>query len=100
MEIENVEAIKSLVGRPGASIVPLCRVKNVAANSSLRVLRVRGRVMLRRLGLATLNSDILPPAVEKLSGQIIRFLATRRSPSQSLNGSGQRSNMLFRESRQ
>jgi LysR family transcriptional activator of glutamate synthase operon len=77
MELENIEAIKSLVAAGlGASIVPVCTVNKMEANSMIRVLRVRGHIMERRLALATLNSEILPAAIEKLSGQVIRFLAT------------------------
>lgn len=77
MELENIEAIKSLVSAGiGASIVPVCCVNKIEQRSMLRVLRVRGHLMERRLALVTLKTDLLPGAIEKLSAQIIRFLAT------------------------
>lgn len=76
MELENIEAIKSLVGAGlGASIVPLCSVSKLQQNSLIRVLRVRGCGMERRLALATLNAEILPAAITKLASQLIRCLA-------------------------
>jgi DNA-binding transcriptional LysR family regulator len=77
MEVENIEAIKSLVSAGiGASIVPACCVNKIEQRSMIRVLRVRGHHMERPLSLVTLNTDLLPGAIEKLSAQIIRVLAT------------------------
>ena len=79
MELENIEAIKSLVGAGlGASIVPSCCVIKTKDNPRVRILRVRGYPMERRLALATLNAEFLPVAIEKLAAQIIRNLASPR----------------------
>lgn len=78
MELENIEAIKSLVVAGfGASIVPLCSVNRLEASSPICVRRIAGHAMQRRFALATPNAELLPPAIEKLAGQIIRFLGIR-----------------------
>ena len=67
MEVENNEAIKSLVGfGVGASILPLCAVSSRLAASRLRALRVTGRPLRRELALVTLDAEILPDAVREL----------------------------------
>jgi len=85
MELENVEAIKGLVGAGlGASIVPLCCVNSVPQASMLRVMRVKGFTLQRGLALATLDAEILPTATEKLAAQLIKALpqtSRRRSPA-------------------
>ena len=58
MEVENNEAIKSLVRAGlGASIMPLCAVSQEPPDSALRVLRVRGKPLTRELGLVAAASD-------------------------------------------
>ncbi len=75
MELENIEAIKSLVSAGlGASIIPSCSVAKSYENPLLRVLRVREHSMERKLALATLNAELLPVAIEKFAAQIIRNL--------------------------
>lgn len=85
MELENVEAIKGLVGAGlGASIVPLCCVNSVPQASMLRVMRVKGFTLQRGLALATLDAEVLPTATEKLAAQLIKALpqtSRRRSPA-------------------
>jgi DNA-binding transcriptional LysR family regulator len=75
MELENIEAIKSLVvAGLGASIVPLCSVRSLPQGSMLRVMRVRGYALQRELALATLDAEMLPTALEKLAAQLIKAL--------------------------
>ncbi len=53
MEVENNEAIKSMVRAGlGASILPLCAVAKEPRDSHLHVLRVKGKPLTRRLGVA------------------------------------------------
>jgi DNA-binding transcriptional LysR family regulator len=76
MELENIEAIKSLVAAGlGASIVPLCSVSSTFQAPGLRVLRVKGFTLERELALATLNAESLPSAIEKLAAQLIKTLS-------------------------
>jgi LysR family transcriptional activator of glutamate synthase operon len=77
--MENIEAIKSLVEiGVGVSIVPLSSVANIHSDSPLKVARIEGHKMVRRLSLITFDVDVLPAVVEKLSALIIRFLADPR----------------------
>ena len=79
VKMENVEAIKSLVETGiGMSIVPLSSVASMQANSPLKVSRIRDHKMVRHLSLITFDVETLPVAVDKLSAQIIRFLADPR----------------------
>lgn len=79
VKMENIEAIKSLVETGiGMSIVPLSSVASVQANSPLKAARIRGHKMMRHLSLVTFDVETLPAAVDKLSAQIIRFLADPR----------------------
>jgi LysR family transcriptional activator of glutamate synthase operon len=85
MELENIEAMKSLVAAGlGASIVPLCSVNSAPQSPMLRVMRVKGFTLERELALATLNAEVLPTAIEKLAAQLIKTLsqAGRRRASQ------------------
>ena len=73
MELENIEAIKSLVSAGlGASVLPRCSVQGNAQNATLKALRVRNFPMERELGLALPNSEILPIAITKLGNSIIK----------------------------
>ena len=75
MELENIEAIKSLVRAGlGASIVPLCSVNSVSPASMLRVIRVKGFSLERELALATLAADMLPAAIDRLAALLIKTL--------------------------
>lgn len=76
MELENIEAIKSLVvAGLGASIVPLCSVSSTSLTPTLRVIRVKGFSVERQLALATLNAETLPATIEKLAAQLIKTLS-------------------------
>ena len=80
MELENIEAIKSLVSAGlGASIIPVCSVSQLLQASMLRVMRIKGFPMKRSLALATLDTEILPAAIEKLAAQLIRALPPSRN---------------------
>jgi DNA-binding transcriptional LysR family regulator len=74
MEVENNEAIKSLVRAGlGASILPLCSVADEKM-AQLRVLRVSGKPLKRELYLASLDTEILPKAIQELAVELIRDL--------------------------
>ena len=76
MELENTEAMKSLVvAGLGASIVPLCSVSSTPLTPLLRVMRVKGFSLERELALATLNAETLPASIEKLAAQLIKALS-------------------------
>ena len=75
MEVENNEAIKSLVRVGlGASILPLCAVAQEPPESPLRILRVKGRPLMRELGLASAGAEILPNAIRELSSTLTAAL--------------------------
>jgi DNA-binding transcriptional LysR family regulator len=78
MELENIEAIKSLVSAGlGASVVPLCSVGQSPPDSMFRVLRVKSFPLERNLALATLDTEVLPAAIDKLAAQLIKALPPR-----------------------
>src|SRR5262245_48023981 len=78
MEIENIEAIKSLIGSGlGASVLPVHAVGNEAADKKVRLMRVKGRPLHRRLGLVTLKSSYIPNAVRELSTLIAEKLGAK-----------------------
>ena len=71
MEVENNEAIKSLVGVGlGASILPRCAVEEPTPASHLRVLRLKGAPLMRQLDLVTLDAQILPKAIRELAASL------------------------------
>lgn len=77
MELENVEAIKSLVRIGlGASILPRCSVP-AAPGGDLRMLRIKGVPMYRELCLALPQSEMIPVAIEKLAEQIMKGLPSQ-----------------------
>ena len=88
MEVENNEAIKSLVRVGlGASILPLCAVANDPPDGPLRILRVKGKPLMRELRLASAGAEILPNAIRELSSALIAGLRSgraRRPSSRSL----------------
>ena len=87
MEVENNEAIKSLVRAGlGASVLPLCAVAQEPADSHLRVLRVKGKPLMRDLQLLSADVDILPKAIDALSAALVAGLTgiQGRSPAQSI----------------
>jgi DNA-binding transcriptional LysR family regulator len=80
MEVENNEAIKSLVRVGlGASILPLCAVAKEPIESPLRILRVKGRPLLRELRLASAESEILPNAIRELSRALTTALSSAKT---------------------
>lgn len=82
MEVENNEAIKSMVRVGlGASILPLCAVAQEPADSPLRILRVKGRPLMRELGLASAGAEILPNAIRELSTALTAALCPAKARS-------------------
>jgi len=84
MEVENNEAIKSLVRAGlGASILPLCAVAGEPPDSQLKVLRVAGKPIMRDLSLASADAGNLPKAIQELAATLTAGLATpaKSSPS-------------------
>jgi LysR family cyn operon transcriptional activator len=76
MEVENNEAIKSLVRAGlGASVLPLCAVAQEPSDSQLRVLRVRGKPLMRELRLVSADAAILPKAIDALALALIAGMA-------------------------
>jgi LysR family transcriptional regulator, low CO2-responsive transcriptional regulator len=83
MEVENNEAIKSLVRVGlGASILPLCAVSNEPADGQLRILRVKGKPLMRELRLASADAEVLPNAIRELA----QALTTALSPAPKQRG--------------
>jgi len=98
MEVESIEAIKSLI-RAGlaASILPLCATGEQPRSGQLRVMRVRGRPLARELGLAALDAVILPNAIRELATALMAALgggADKRS--QKAKGKRQKSKVPAR----
>lgn len=82
MEVENNEAIKSLVRVGlGASIMPLCAVAQELPDSPLCVLRVKGKPLTRELRLVSAGAEILPKAIRELAAALVTALGGRRSRS-------------------
>ncbi|MGD0297158.1 MAG: LysR family transcriptional regulator [Bryobacteraceae bacterium] len=82
MEVENNEAIKSLVGVGlGASIIPRCAVEDLAPSSQLRVLHLKGAPLMRQLDMVTLDAQILPKAIRELAASLSAALSTLKSKS-------------------
>jgi LysR family cyn operon transcriptional activator len=68
MEVENNEAIKSLVRAGlGASILPLCAVAGEPADGQLRVFRVADKPLMRNLSLVSADAENLPKAIQELA---------------------------------
>jgi DNA-binding transcriptional LysR family regulator len=78
MEVENNEAIKSLVRAGlGASILPRCAVEREPADGPLRVLRVKGKPLVRQLRLVTAVSEVLPLVVQELASSLVSALGPK-----------------------
>jgi DNA-binding transcriptional LysR family regulator len=76
MEVENNEAIKSLVRAGlGASILPLCAVAGEPPDGQLKVLRVTGKPLMRDLSLASADAENLPKAIQELASILRSGLA-------------------------
>lgn len=81
MEMENIEAIKSLVRAGlGAAVLPACCVAG-SQGSMIRSLRIRRFPMGRDLALALPKANILPRSIQKLASQLTKGLA-RKSVSE------------------
>ena len=75
MVMENIEAIKSLVGAGlGASVLPVHAVGEEAADRKVSLMRVDKHPLYRQLGLVTLKSSYIPNAVRELCGLIAKEL--------------------------
>jgi DNA-binding transcriptional LysR family regulator len=84
MEVENNEAIKSLVRAGlGASILPLCAVANRSSSTQLRVLRVNGMPLVRNLALVSVDAQILPNAIRELASKLVAKLGQYPRQSKS-----------------
>jgi DNA-binding transcriptional LysR family regulator len=71
MEVENNEAIKSLVRAGlGASILPLCAVAGEPSDGQLRVFRVAGKPLMRHLSLLSADAENLPKAIQELAAAL------------------------------
>jgi DNA-binding transcriptional LysR family regulator len=74
MEVENNEAIKSLVGAGlGASILPVCAVPQQSAQ--LRIVRVKDLPLTRELVLVSMDTEILPNAIQELAASLVAALS-------------------------
>lgn len=79
MVMENIEAIKSLIGAGlGASVLPVHAIGNEAADKKVRLLRVEKKRLHRQLSLITLKSSYMPNAVRELGKLIAGELGTKR----------------------
>ena len=79
MVMENIEAIKSLVGTGlGASVLPIHAVGNDAIDKKVRLMRIEKHLLHRQLGLVTLKSSFTPNAVSELFRLIVDQLGTNQ----------------------
>ncbi|NOT62817.1 MAG: LysR family transcriptional regulator [Acidobacteria bacterium] len=79
MVMENIEAIKSLVGAGlGASVLPAHAVGNDALDRKVKMLRVQRHRLHRQLALVTLKSAFIPNAVSALSELILKELGGKK----------------------
>ena len=79
MEVENNEAIKSLVRVGlGASILPLCALSK-EPRDGLRILRVKDKPLVRELSLASADTEILPKAIRELASTLTAALRAGES---------------------
>lgn len=77
MEVENNEAIKSLVRAGlGASILPLCAVADEPPEGELRILRVKGRPLTRQLHLVSADAAVFPRAIAELASTLTSALTS------------------------
>jgi DNA-binding transcriptional LysR family regulator len=83
MEVENNEAIKSLVRAGlGSSILPLCAVASEPPDGALRTLRVKGNPLVRHLELASASAEVFPKAIAELSTDLIAALTPTKMDRQ------------------
>ena len=75
MVMENIEAIKSLVGAGlGVSVLPIHAVGKRATDRKVSMMRVGNHPLYRQLGLVTLKSSYVPNAIRELSALIAEEL--------------------------
>ncbi len=68
MEVENNEAIKSLVRAGlGSSILPLCAIADEPPDGPLRILRVKKKPLMRQLQLVSAAAEVFPKAIAELA---------------------------------
>ena len=83
MEMENMEAIKSLVSAGlGAALMPLCCVSG-AHGRGITYKKIRGLPMSRNLLIAALDWKANPPATHRLAGRILKALANPKELSEA-----------------
>ena len=71
MLMENIEAIKSLVGAGlGASVLPVPAIGKEAADRKVTLMRVENQILSRQLGLVTLRSNYVPPPVREMISMV------------------------------
>ena len=82
MELENIEAIKSLVRlNMGAALLPRC---SVVGSKDIVFKKIRGMPMSRQLLLAVTEWAAHPPATRRLAHRILRALAPGKSVKTSI----------------
>lgn len=80
MVMENIEAIKSLVGAGlGASILPIHSVGQEAADRKVTLMRVEKHPLHRQLGLITLKSNYIPSAVSEFCRLVVEELGNEKN---------------------
>ena len=81
MEIENIEAIKSLVAAGlGAAILPRCSTEEPARGTRIRVMPTTHQ-LVRKLGLVRLEGSMPPKTIAELSTALIAGLGQNPSVS-------------------
>lgn len=71
MLMENIEAIKSLVGAGlGASVLPVPAIGKEAADRKVTLMRVENQILSRQLGLVTLRSNYVPTPVREMISMV------------------------------
>ncbi len=71
MELENIEAIKSLVAAGlGVSVLPACALATPRVRADICVARVKGKPVWREIGLATLDAEVLPNSIQQLARMV------------------------------
>jgi DNA-binding transcriptional LysR family regulator len=80
MEVENNEAIKSLVRAGlGSSILPLCAIANEPPDGEIRILRVKGKPLVRQLQLVSADAAVFPRAIVELASILTSALTPQRT---------------------
>jgi LysR family transcriptional activator of glutamate synthase operon len=79
MELENIEAIKSLVRNGfGAAVLPRSAVQAGTRGETLRALDVRGYPISRQLALASLDTQGLPRPIRTMGRMIVDCLRSQQ----------------------